>query len=199
MTLDSWLVATGDALIFLGFVVTWLFYRLERRASKRRDDEAVLAMLEAVRDGLAAWAGPYFGKSYTEATAWERAAQDFAAVMAHSFMFVFRVPTEPLVAMIRRPGVGKLVRKETIEATNVALWEIGKFNQFVQLQTDFYARHLAEILDPALPKERRRPLAEAARDISFMIEWHGVGDGVWYRRLTGALDENIQSLKKALS
>jgi hypothetical protein len=184
----------GDALIAVGFAISiWIFLR-QRADSRRRDKAEALAMLQAVRDGLAAWAGPYFDKSYDEATARARAQLDFDAVMRGEAWSVFVVPTEPLVALTRRPGTGAHVAKPTIEAVNFALWQIGKFNQFVRQQTDFNSRYLPEVSDAGLPADRRLALAQAALQISFCIEWFGVGDGAWYQRLKGALDENIRAL-----
>jgi hypothetical protein len=74
---------------------------------------------------------------------------------------------------------------------------VDKFNQFVQQQTDFYAQHLHEFTDLALPEAKRLALAEATRWIAIMIHGWTIGNAGWYRDLIGALDGNIGDLQAA--
>jgi hypothetical protein len=192
------LVLMGDILIIAGLVLSYRIYHRERADLIERDTESVLAMLEAMRDGIRAWADPYFTTGYDEQGASERAQGDYKAVMDRSYGQLFRVPTEPLVALIERSVGGSLLRKETVEAANIALWRMGVFNQLVQQQTDFNARHLSEIYDPALPEAQRRALADGARAISTMLHASVIGDATWYKRLKAELETNIQALRKPL-
>jgi hypothetical protein len=52
MTLEEKLVLAGDILIFVGFGVTGVVYWLQGAATKRRDLEAALGLLRAVRNGV---------------------------------------------------------------------------------------------------------------------------------------------------
>lgn len=200
----------GDTLTLVGLAVAVLFYALQRAWERRRDLEAALAVLVAVRDGMGraaeqdgptGWADVFF-KSVWEGDALNnRAQQDYDAVMSGSYNQVFEVevPSSPLEALIVGPGAGDLVKRETIEAANHALYQIGVFNQLVRQQTDFWGRHLAEIADPVLPSNRREAIARAARAQSKMLHGSGIGaagaDGGWYSRLTGAIDKNIGELR----
>jgi hypothetical protein len=115
--------------------------------------------------------------------------------MHQSYGQVHRVPIEPLTALIEQPGVANLIRKETVESVNFALWRIGVFNQFVQQQTDFNTLHLAEIGDPRTPHARRVVLAESARAISKSLHGDGIGDAGWYQTLKDELGKNITELE----
>jgi hypothetical protein len=150
----------GDWLVLIGLVVTGLIYWRQTFASRRRDVISTLDTLEAVRSGMVAWGDFYFANGYDATSAQKRAQQDFDLVMGGAYAQVFLVPTEPLTALIEHP---QLIRKETIEAANVALWQMGVFNQLVQVQADFIAQHVAEIRDAKLPRPRREALARGAR------------------------------------
>ena len=80
-------------------------------------------------------------------------------------------------------------------AVNVALWKIGRFNQFVEQQTDFNTLHADEILDVTLPDARRQVLATAAADISYRLHRHGIGDDGWYVDLMAAIDKELVRLR----
>ena len=152
-------------------------------------------MLEAVRDGmLPFWGDAFFQNGYDVHGASVRAKDDFDHVMAGSFGQVFCVPVQPLTALIEQPGGLGLVRRGTIEAANVALYRMGVFNQFVQQQTEFNTRHLAEIKDN-ISDARRRVLAESARSLSTMLHLHGIGDAGWYQNLKLELEANINELR----
>jgi hypothetical protein len=193
---DTAYVLLGDVLIFAGLVATGIIYYLERQAARKRDIASVLTMLKAVRDGLLQWGEVYFQNGYDEKSAVARAQQDFDLIIGKAYGQVFLVPVEPLTALIERPGEGDLVRKETIEAANVALWRIGVFNQFVHQQTDFNTRHLSEIADPSLPQTRRVVLAGSARWISTMLHMQGIGRASWYQKLKAELETNIEELQR---
>jgi hypothetical protein len=195
-TSGNLLVFVGDVLVLLGLVATFIVYRFERMASVDRDIDSVLAMLEAVRNGMRPWGDLYFAEGYDEPSAKARAQRDsFDSIMKGSYGQIFLVPTEPLSALVERPGGLGLVRKETTEAANIALWKIGVFNQLVRQQTEFNALHLAEFYDRDLALERRQVLAEAAGTISGMLHLDAIGDADFYRRLNAELDKNIEDLR----
>jgi hypothetical protein len=191
---DGW-AFWGALVVLVSVGVAIIIYWRQRLVSKRR----VLATLRAVRDGMIKWKAErgwgdrHFGTAYSEPEAETRARQDFDAIMEKTYAQNFRVPTEPLAALIQRPDA--LITSGTVEAVNIALWRIGVFNQLVQQQTDFNARHLAEIIHSNLPDERRRDLAEAARRISVMLHRDAIGDASWYQDLKAALTANIETLE----
>ena len=51
-----------------------------------------------------------------------------------------------------------------------------QFNQIVQQQTDFYARHFSEILDKSVGGSHREAMATAAREMSLIIHGKIIGD-----------------------
>jgi hypothetical protein len=194
VTLEEKLVLAGDILIFLGFGVTGIVYWLQSAATARRDVAAALAVLLAVKDGMP-WGDSYFAQSYVGEDVDNRARQDFMTVQSGNYAQIFHVPTEPLTTLVANPAAGDLIPRETMEAVNVALWQIGVFNQLVDKQTDFNARHLAEIRDDSLPPERREALANAAYSLSHMLHGSGIGDGEWYATLKRELDANVAQLE----
>jgi hypothetical protein len=78
----------------------------------------------------------------------------------------------------------------------VALWRVRVFNQLVRVQDDFNARHATEFVhgDPA----RLAALADATRELSFGLHFHGIGqagtDDGWYGRLKRAVAADIERL-----
>jgi hypothetical protein len=77
---------------------------------------------------------------------------------------------------------------------NIALWQIGVFNQLVRQQSDFNALYLPEIGDSETSAEWRAALAKAAGSISYMLHRNGIGEGEWYAILLGAIEENREVL-----
>jgi hypothetical protein len=187
-------VSLGDALVLLGIAVAVLLYALERAASQRRDLDAALSLLLAVRDGMP-WGDLYFGDGYDDAQAIRRAEQDYDLVREGAYGEIFEVPAAPLEALVTNPATGDYIERSTVHAVNVALWQIGVFNQFVRQKTDFNTRHLVEILDEELPEPQRLALARAARSQSQMLHSHGVGINPWYANLKRELSANIEVLK----
>ena len=194
MTRGDWFVVGGDGLVLLGLLATMVVYLLQLRTQEQRDKDSVLAALRALRDGIRPWGEMYFEKASDDASAMTRAQQDFDLVTGGQYGQVFRVPTEPLTAFLQRPEAGWLVRRETIEAVNVALWQVGVFNQLVKKQTDFNVRYADGLMDARLPTRRRHVLANAAKSISYMLHKNGIGDAQWYRALTSEIEANIVSL-----
>jgi hypothetical protein len=112
------------------------------------------------------------------------------------------VPREPLVALVNSPSAGDLIAVETVETASLALYWVGVFNQLVQQQTDFNARHLAEIRDARIEEERLAAIGRGAYEISHMVHATGIAsanaEGGWYRRLSEAVETNIADLEKRL-
>lgn len=193
----------GDWLVLIGLGVTGLIYWRQTFASRRRDVISTLDTLEAVRSGMVPWGDFYFANGYDATSAQKRAQQDFDLVMGGAYAQVFLIPTEPLTALIEHP---QLIRRETIEAANVALWQMGVFNQLVQVQADFIAQHVAQIRDARLPRPRREALAKGALAVSLLLHERGIGGGEkrhdgevegpdWYLKLKMELDRNITDLQ----
>jgi hypothetical protein len=181
---SDWISLLTLVLVPVGFVLTWLLYRRERASEKRRDVDAALSVLRAVRDGTRPWGDLYFCTGYDGATTKTRAQEDYDTIMNDmSYGEVFRVPADPLVTLLSHPAAGGLIRKETVEAASVALWQIGIFNQLVRQKSDFNGRHLAEIRGSQLAPERRKALADAAFSQSAMLHRSGVGDAAWWASL----------------
>jgi len=210
------LALAGDVLVLVGLLVTWVVYRKARDDAAQRDREAALGSLLGVwatmtestspagtppsdreHGAPTPWGELYFGGGYTEESARARAQQDYDAISKRSYAQVFEVPTEPLAALVASPFAGTLIGNETIEAAQVALWQIGVFNQLVRQQTDLNSRHLAEIADPELPESRRHAVAQGAWWVSFMLHASAIGDARWYARLKGELAQNISLLRDA--
>lgn len=187
----------GDVLILLSLALTWLVYWLGRAASTGRDLGTALALLRAVQSGMP-WGALYFGSGYDAKAVDDRARQEYETVLHGSYGQVFHVPTEPLAALVANPAAGGLVRRATVEAASVALWQLGVFNQLVRQQTDFNARHLAELYDDGLPPQRRETLAKAASAHSRMLHANGIGDAHWYQTLMRELATNIDLLNAQL-
>lgn len=191
----DWIALATLILVPVGFALTWYLYKRERSNEKRRDLDAAVSVLRAVRDGIRPWGELYFSKGYDDESARERAQKDHDWIMRDkSYGEVFHVPSDPLVALLSHPAAGGLIERETVEAASVALWQIGIFNQLVRQKSDFNARHLAEMRDSDLPPERRRALADAAFSQSAMLHAKGVGDGAWYANLMHRLEDNIEGL-----
>jgi hypothetical protein len=188
-------VTFGDSLTLFGLALAVLLYQGQRARERGRDLDAAVGLLKAVRAGMTPWGDLYFGDGYDECRIEKHATRDYQAVMDKGYSQVFHVPTEPLAALIASPAAGGLVNTNTVTAANVALWQIGVFNQFVRQQTDFNARHLAEFKDEDLPTARRENLATAAYLISKMLHGSGIGDAKWYANLMGELEANVTELQ----
>lgn len=187
----------GDALALLGLALAVLLYEAQRIVERRREIGAAIQLLDAVSKGIQPWGDLYFGGGgYDEDGAKEHARTDYQQVMEKHYNLVFRVPAEPLVALIGSPAAGGLIGETTIQLANATLWQIGVFNQLVQQQTDFLANHLAEISDETLPRARREALANAAGSISSMLHRNGIGDAVWYVAFMEQLRANRMELAR---
>ena len=185
-------------LILVGLVLTWDTYWNQRFNSDMSQTRATLTVLRAVGDGIRAWGTDHFGgDGYDEQAAKDRAQEDYSRAMkGGTYSQIFRVPMEPVANLIHQPG--ELVNRETVEAANIALRKMCQYNQLVQQQTDFNARHLAEFYDKSLDTTQREVLAEAAYAISFMIHVDAIGADQWFPRLMDAIDSNIVELENAL-
>jgi hypothetical protein len=197
MTNGDWIASAGDLLVLVGLGLTYVVYRRQSFDSYTRQVRSAVAVLRAVRNGVSLWGDQHFGgDGYTAETAWKRAQDDYVAVKAGTYSQNFRVPVEPIVALIQQPGEGRFINRATIEAANIALWRLGSFNQLVQQQTDFNALYLSQ--GQALGDEQREELAKAARQISMMIHESAIGDAQWYRNLMRVIETNIHDLERLL-
>ena len=200
MPVTDWAAFGGDVLVFVGLGVTYGVYRNQAFNSVMQRVDSTLAILLAVRNGVTPWGDLYFAGGYDNDSAARRAEQDHAAVMAHGYAQVYRVPAEALYELVQGSSDGgPLVSRKTIEAANVALWSIGVFNQLVQQQSDFNAVHQADISDESLSPTCREALAKAAEKMSVFIHLRGIGDVTWYAELKTAIDENIRQLETTKS
>lgn len=192
-------VTFGDALALVGIALAIALYALQVAHSRRRDLEAARAVLHGVEHGMVrGWGEWFFSTVYTDEGAKQRAFQEAENVQRRGYGQVFLVPTESLASLVNSPAAGDLIDTAAVEAASLALYWVGVFNQLVQQQTDFNARHLAEIRDETLSAERRDALASAAFSISHMIHGSGVAsanaeDG-WYRNLCDRVEANIREL-----
>jgi hypothetical protein len=194
----------STALTAFAIVVAWAIFRLERFASRRRDIAGARAVLAAVQRGMieglpgdpqSAWGEAYFAEVYDFATAVARAKEAGAAVTnRRAWESVFSVPTEPLAVLATSST--DLISSETIFAANVALWRVRVFNQLVRVQDDFNARHASEFVQGDPP--RLAALADATRELSFGLHFHGIGqagtDEGWYGRLKRAVAADVERL-----
>jgi hypothetical protein len=192
-------VTFGDALALVGIALAIALYAFQVAHSRRRDLEAARAVLRGVEHGMVrGWGEWFFSTVYTEEGAKQRAFQDAENVQRRGYGQVFLVPNESLASLVNSPAAGDLIDTEAVEAASLALYWVGVFNQLVQQQTDFNARHLAEIRDETLSAERRDALASAAFSISHMIHGSGVASANaeegWYRNLCDRVEANIREL-----
>jgi hypothetical protein len=104
----------------------------------------------------------YFGRGYTQDRVDEHAQEAYRTVMKKSYSEEFQVLTEGLAALVASPAAGGFVRAETVAAANVALWQVGVFNQLVQQQTETgnrrqssSGRRWSASALPAAPKQPR--------------------------------------------
>jgi hypothetical protein len=71
---------------------------------------------------------------------------------------------------------------------------VGKFNQLVEMQTQFITAHMSEIRDESLSVDRRELLADTARLLSERVHIGGIGPADWYEQFMSALDDNVRRL-----
>jgi len=107
----------------------------------------------------------------------------------------FRVPTEPLVALVEHSESLALLDVDTWKVANEALRRVEVFNQYVQLQTDLSALHFHEIFDAALDEDLRVNIAKSYERVSLWIHRDVIADGKWYDELMAAMDTTIARLK----
>jgi hypothetical protein len=194
MSTGDWIAVGGDILVLVGLLLTLVVFLMQRASSAELLRQSALAVLNATRTGIGAWGPLHFGTDYSGAFGDSRAHEDYDHVINHRYQQNFRVPTEPLATVLVRQNEGRFISAATISAVSVALWRIGQFNQSVQQQADFNARHLADIIDDSIHALRRQAIARSAETISRMIHVTAIGDGGWYSDLVAALDKNIADL-----
>lgn len=183
----------GDWIAIAAIVISWALYGLGQRASRKRDLEAARALLDGVRAGIAGWGDEYFANPYTCESIEARAQMDRTRVMEQNWIHIYEIPTEPVAALVSGAAASTWINQKTIEAAGVALWQMRLFNELVRQHTDLGRQHLAEILDPSLPIERRETIATAAYQQSFYL--HGaIGAAEWYHSLKLALIDNIAQI-----
>jgi hypothetical protein len=187
-------VAVGDWIALAALASGFLVYLLQRVSARREAIGAAISLLEALQNGMPTWSEGYFEGTYTPQTANARAQLDAQVIRGGDVAEVYLVPTQPLTALMLQGG--HYIDRETIEAANRALWQIGVFNQLVQQLTDFNTTHLPDIRDMTLPAERREALAGGAYAISWLIHSRGIGPATWYVELRTALTANIARLKE---
>jgi len=185
----------GDLLVFAGLVIALAVYLLQRATAAEQVRQSALAILQSAKNGIDKWGGRHFAADYTKDEAAERTKLDYDQIMAHGYYQNFVVPTEPLVVVLQQSDVGSHIKTPTIEAINVALWHMNQFNQIVQQQTDFNARHSADVMGDEISDSRRVAIATAARRISRDIHAVIIGDGSWYRELIAELERNLRGLE----
>jgi len=194
----------------LALGVAWLIFRLERWATRRRENDAALSILLAFQRGIAegmpelgenykGWGEIYFSTIYDARTALKRGLDHADAVEKFAWEQVYVVPTESLELLATTTLGGDLISEETIFAANFALWRVHVFNQLVDAQTAFNMRHAAEILDEHTSSVRRSTIAQAAQEIGVGIHSAGIGGagapGGWYDRLTKAVEADVKRLR----
>jgi hypothetical protein len=183
-------------LVYIGFVVTVVIYWLQRYHSLRRQIDAAISVLKAVR-AIDPYGEQHFGKEgYSPRAADIRAQNDYNQIMGKGYFQNFQVPSEPYASLIQNAGNGWPLNDETVETANIALWKITAFNQLVQQQTDFNAMHMAEIVGGTITATERQDLAKSAKAISVMIHGTAISDTRWYPKLIEELERNIAELEE---
>jgi len=188
----------GDWIAIGAIVISWALYGLGQRAARRHDLEAARELLGGVLAGMAGWGDIYFAEPYTEESIEAHAQQDRTMVMEQNWIHRYEIPTEPVAALVSGAAASTWINQKTIEAAGVALWKMRLFNELVRQQTDLGRQHFAEILNPALPAERREAIARAAYLQSFNLHT-GIGPAAWYPTLKRALGDNIAEIDAKLA
>jgi hypothetical protein len=198
VTLGDVLGLVSLVLVVVGLGLTWVVYQLERATAEQHDIEAARGLLLGVQAGMLEWGDRYFGKAFGENEAATRSDQDYGWVMSGVYGDIFRVPAEPIAALLGGAAASRWIDEQTVVAAGTALWKIGAFNELVRQKTDFNGRHLAEIYDTELPQRRRVVLARTAKAQSHLLHSAGVGDAKWYPGLTAQITANVKDLDAAL-
>lgn len=185
-------VWASDILLILGFAVAIGIYVATQRTATRQRRASTMAHLKGVKATMTAWGDSYFTTGYVGTAVQDRAKLDYNRVLQGGSTQNYKAPTEPLVTLMQPPGDGWPIEQRTVVAAGVALQRMTVFNQMVEQQTDFNARHATEFgIDDAT---RRQRLAEGADRISQRIHTV-IGDRAWYLELVAALDANIALLE----
>jgi hypothetical protein len=198
----------GLFLTTVAIALAWLLYRLERMDARHRDLDGALAVVRGVKHGMVdgigddvGWAENYFATVYTPGGEELAARVDDASASIKRnrwAMQVFPVPLAPLELLVSPPATAGHISDETVFTSNVGLWRVGVFNEFVRMQADFNARFITEIRDEHLDDDRRLALIQGAAWIAEQIHLYGIGpanvEGGWYARLKRALDGDIDRL-----
>ena len=195
ITAADWIAIVGDLSVTVGLAVTLFVYIRQRAESFELIRQSAIATLRGVRNGIAPWGPAHFSTDYSGQVGLNRARLDHDQIMQHGYMQNYLVPTEPLVAIIEQRDEGRFIDVATIEAVNVALWRIGQFNQLVQQQTDFNARHAAAISGSEISQQERQAIALASERISVEIHGIAIGDSRWFATLMSRLNENASAVE----
>jgi hypothetical protein len=188
----SWL---NDILLIVGFAVAAIIYGATQHTGTQQQRRSTLNHLNGVKAAMSAWGDSYFNTAYEGAGLHERIKEDRDLVLGGQYMQNFMVPIQPVEGLVEPPGDSWPLEPRTVEAAGAALHRMVVFNQLVQQQTDFHALHAAEYKDPEVPK---KPLAEAAENISRHLHGGVIGDREWYIELSTAIDANIKTLEDML-
>ncbi len=191
----------GDLIVFVALLVTLVIFLVQRRTSENLEIDSTLSALNGVRHGMHEWSRYHFEGGWEDERALQRAHQDYEKVMGifdkdKGFQVPqnFRVPKEPLVALVEHSESLALLDVELLKVANEALRRVDLFNQFVQMQTDFNTMHFHEILDTELDTSRRRNIATSSEKISRWIHQDAIGKAEWYDALMKVMDSSITIL-----
>lgn len=190
----------------IGLALAWTTFRVGRDTARQGELASARGLLTAVyrgivghAEGAPGWARAAFSQQYDDAVAMTRARLAATGVRQGVLDHVFVVPTESLRLLSTAAPQRGFISERTVAAANLALWRVHIFNQLVTAQSDFNVRHLAEVVDASLPRERRELLAGSAEKLSFLIHRSGIGDANapdgWYRELDRAIWRDIELLR----
>jgi hypothetical protein len=192
----------GDLIVLLALLSTYVIFRVQQRTSENLQIDSTVSALNGVRHGMGEWAQHHFGgDGWPDGEAVRRAELDYKKIVGileeEPVVQVpqnFRVPKEPLVALVEHSESLALLDVETLKIANEALRRVEIFNQFIQMQTDFNIRHFHEILDTGLDPARRENIARSSQTISLWIHRDAIGNAGWYKSLMKAMDDNLTHL-----
>jgi hypothetical protein len=162
----------NDVLVATGFLVAGGIYGATQHSGTQQQRRSTLNHLNGVKASMKAWGDSYFDTAYEGAGLDERVKMDRDLVLGGKHMQNFMVPIQPVESLVEPPGDSWPLEPRTVEAAGAALQRMTAFNQLVQQQTDFHARHAADYKNPEVPKKRphrrlpplcRRPRRSASR------------------------------------
>ena len=192
----------GDLIVLIALLSTYVIFRVQQRTSENLEIDSTISALNGVLHGMGEWGKFHFEGGWAGEKAVSRTRLDYDKIMGtyegdppgFKVPQNYRVPKEPLVALVEHSESLALLDVETLKIANEALRRVEIFNQLVQMQTDFNMLHFHEILDAGLNPHQREQIARSSERLALWIH-RAIDDADWYNELMTAMDGNVAGLK----